>query len=92
MPLPTFTQQRRATHLDNVDGCEVASQAVQAPVSQRQLQEPKQAIDGVVNGHHAPKVGEAEQRPKDGVVGRVQEETPRAPHNQRHNLQGHTRV
>ena len=73
--------------LDDVDGCEVAAQAVEAPVGERQLQQAHQAVDGVVDGHHAPKVGEAEERPEDGVVGGVQEEAARAPHNQCHDLQ-----
>lgn len=54
---------------------------MQAPICERQLQQAYQAIYGVINGHHAPKIGEAEQCAKNGVVGRVQEEPPSAPDN-----------
>lgn len=50
------------------------------------LQQAEQAVDGVVDGQHAPKVGEAEERAEDGVVAGVQEEAPRAPNYQRHDL------
>ena len=74
-------------HLDDVNGCEVPAEPVQAPIGEGQLQQAEEAIDGVVNGDHAPKVGVPKQRPENRVVGGVQEEPPRAPYDQRHNLQ-----
>lgn len=74
-------------HLQQVDGGEVAAEAVDAPVGERQLHQPKQAVDRIVDGHHAPKVGEPKQRAEDRIVRRVQEEAARAPHHQRDNLQ-----
>ena len=73
-------------HLEDVDGGEIAVQAVQAPGGQGELQEPHEAVDRVVNGDHAPKILGTEERPEDGEVAGVQEEAPRAPHNQCHDL------
>ena len=76
-------------HLEDVDGSEVAVQAMEAPGSQGELQEPDQAVDRVVDGHHAPKVLGAKERPEDGEVAGVQEEAPRAPHDEGHDLPHH---
>jgi hypothetical protein len=73
-------------YLDHVDGREVAMEAMEAPGGERELQQPDQPIDAVVDGHHAPEVGRSKEAPKDGEVGRVQEEAPRAPDYQRHYL------
>lgn len=77
---------RSSLHLDEIDCGEVSAQAMQAPLRQRQLQEAKNAIHRVVYCHHFAKVLHAKQRPKDGIVRGVQEETPRTPYYKRHNL------
>ena len=69
-------------HLDDVYPGEVAPQAMERPVGERQLQQPEEAVEGVVDCHHLAKVLEPEQRAKDGVVGGVQEVAAAAPHNQ----------
>ena len=50
------------------------------------MQEPYEAIEGVVNGHHLAKVGEAKEGTKDGKVAAVQHETPNSPQDECHYL------
>ena len=61
-------------------------QAMEAPLGEGQLQQADEAVEGVVHRHHAPKIPEAEQGPKDGVVGGVQEEASQQPDYQGHHL------
>lgn len=59
---------------------------MQGPVGEGQLQQPKQAVEGVVDGHHLAEVGEAKQGAKDGKVAAVQHEPPHRPQDQGHHL------
>ena len=67
-------------HLDDVYPGEIAPQAMERPIGERQLQQPKQAVEGIVDRHHLAEILEAKQRAKDGVVGGVQEVAAAAPH------------
>lgn len=74
-------------HLQHVDGSEISVQAMQAPRGERELQETEHAVDAVVDRHHAAEVCGAKETSEDREVGRVEEEAPRAPDYQCHNLQ-----
>ncbi len=53
--------------------------APNSPPGQGKLEDANQSIEGVVNGHHAPKVFEAKECSKDGKVGAVEEEAAGSP-------------
>ena len=61
--------------------------APNSPPGQGQLQDANESIEGVVNGHHAPKVFEAKQGSKDGKVGTVEEEAASRPDDECKSLQ-----
>ena len=59
---------------------------MQCPISERQLQQPHKAVEGVVNCHNLAKVGEAKEGAEDGKVAAVQHEAANRPQDQRHHL------
>ena len=61
--------------------------APNSPPGQGQLQDANQSIEGVVDGHHAPKVFEAKQSSEDGKVGTVEEEAAGCPNDECESLQ-----
>lgn len=59
---------------------------MQRPVGKGQLQQPHQAVEGVVYCDDLAEIGEAKQGPKNGKVAAVQHEAAHSPQNQRHYL------
>lgn len=67
------------SYLDDVDPGEIASEPVQAPIGEGKLQQPKQTVEGVVDGNQLAEILEPEHGSENGEVGGVQEVAAKSP-------------